>query len=144
MKYKKDTDKFKEIYKQWWVLIHSVTWKAYTPNELRTQKENDLVVNKKGFNKVFKLFSREMNYDPKDYWYCMMWMSYGLDKENTLNNEYLDKLKQEMTTNWLFLLIKRLIEKKMIARTWRGKYTLNPNIAQYWTTIDKKIYKLFI
>lgn len=143
MLYKKKKDDFKEIIKQWWVLIHSITWIPYTPNELIGLKENDVVINKKWFNKVFKLFSREMNYDPKDYWYCMMWINYWLDKDNVLSNEYLDKLKKEMSSVWVVKLLQRLIEKKMIARTGRGKYTLNPNIAQYWTTIDKKIYELF-
>lgn len=143
MLYKKKKNDFKEIVRQWWVLIHSITWVPYTPNELIEVKENDVVINKKWFNKVFKIYSVEMNYDPKDYWYCILRANHWLDNGNWLSNKYLDKLKNEMSSVWVVKLLQRLIEKKMIARTWRGKYTLNPNIAQYWTTIDQSIYKLF-
>ncbi len=143
MRYKKKTDDFNSIIAQWWVLIHSLTWTPYTPNQLLWRTENNIIINKKWFNKTFRLFPIEMDYDIKDYGYCVMWSNYWLNKDNELDNKYLEKLKKEMSSRWVVKLLQRLIEKKMIARTWRGKYTLNPNIAQYWVALDKSIYDLF-
>lgn len=143
MRYKKKTDDFNSIISQWWVLIHSLTWTPYTPNQLMWRIENDKIINKKWFNKLFRGYSKDMRYDVKDFWYCITRTLYWLDQNNQLSWEYLDILKQEMSTRWVTVLLQRLIKSNMIARTWRGKYTLNPNIAQYWTALDKSIYKLF-
>lgn len=143
MRYKKKSDKFNRIIEQWWVLIHSITGIPYTPNDLVNVKENNKVINKKWFNKIFKTFPITMQYDVKDYWYCIMRANHWLDKNNQLSDSYLEILKSTMSSVWVVKLLQRLIEKKMIARTWRGKYTLNPNIAQYWETMDEEVYKLF-
>lgn len=84
-----------------------------------------------------------MQYDELDYGYCVMRTNYWLDKNNVLSSDYLDYLKKKMSSVGVVKLLQRLISKNMIARTWRGKYTLNPNIAQYGTALDKSIYKLF-
>lgn len=144
MAYNKKTNDYKEIYKKWWVLIHSVTGTPYTLDQLIENKSSKTIVNKKGFNKVFKKYPITMKYDPKDYWYCIMWANHWLSPTNELSNVYLQELKVIMSKKWLYSLLQRLVEKKMIARIGRGQYALNPEIAQYGERIDKTVYDLFI
>jgi len=143
MAYNKKTNDYKEIYKKWWALIHSITGIPYTLDQLIENKSRNTIVNKKGFNKVFKKYPITMKYDPKEYWYCIMRANHGLSATNELSNTYLQELKSTMSKKWLYNLLQRLVEKGMIARVSRGQYVLNPQIAQYGERIDKNIYKLF-
>lgn len=89
-------------------------------------------------------YNRLEDISPLDYGYCLMWSNYWLDEYNSLNNEYLITLKERFTAAWVHKILRRLIEKKLIARVWRWQYVLNPNIA-----VDSKcgvysnIYDLF-
>lgn len=84
-----------------------------------------------------------MDFDIKDYWYCIMWSNYWLTKDNWLSDEFLDILKSKMSWPWVVLLLQRLVKNKLIARVKRWKYILNPKIAHFGDWLDKRIYDLF-
>lgn len=111
---------------------------------------NIKVINNKEVNHIeikkkrFKNFQNiEMEFDPKDYWYCILWSHYWLWSNNELSDEYLEVLKNKMSRVWLVNLLKRLVDKKMIKRVKRWKYVLNPNIWHYWKVVSRSVVEMF-